>query len=60
MISGGSGLLEELVASEILTLVSQDAGGSPSELVVERTSGDPRKDTVGGGDTLPCGVVTCC
>ena len=48
-ISGGSGLLEFVVDSSLLVIVSHDAGGSPRELVVDRTSGEPRNDTVGGG-----------
>ena len=42
IISGGSGLLEMLGPVSLLVIVSQDAGGSPRELVVDRTSGEPR------------------
>ena len=50
MISGGSGLLLVVETVLLLVIVSHDAGGSPRELVVERTSGEPRNETGGGGD----------
>ena len=38
------------ILSLLLVIVSHEAGGSPRELVVDRTSGEPRKETVGGGE----------